>query len=66
LQAQPASMYSVAFETRLPPARLVEVAGLDGYQWVAAVDLAQFFDRVNHDVLMSRLAKRIEDERLLG
>jgi group II intron reverse transcriptase/maturase len=29
------------------------------------VDLAQFFDRVNHDVLMGRLAKRIADKRLL-
>ncbi len=30
------------------------------------VDLEKFFDRVNHDVLMGRLAKRIEDKRLLG
>ena len=30
------------------------------------VDLEKFFDRVNHDVLMGRLAKRIEDRRLLG
>lgn len=37
-----------------------------GYQWVADVDLAQFFDRVSHDVLMGRLARRIEDKRLLG
>jgi RNA-directed DNA polymerase len=37
-----------------------------GYQWVADVDLAQFFDRVNHDVLMGRLSRRIEDKRLLG
>ena len=29
------------------------------------VDLEQFFDRVNHDVLMGRLAKRIADKRLL-
>ena len=29
------------------------------------VDLEKFFDRVNHDVLMGRLAKRIEDRRLL-
>jgi RNA-directed DNA polymerase len=37
-----------------------------GYQWVADVDLAQFFDRVCHDVLMGRLSRRIEDKRLLG
>jgi len=33
---------------------------------VVDVDLEKFFDRVNHDMLMGRLAKRIEDRRLLG
>jgi len=33
----------------------------DGYRVVVDVDLEKFFDRVNHDVLMSRLKKRIED-----
>jgi len=37
-----------------------------GRKWVVDVDLAAFFDRVNHDVLMGRLAKRIEDRRMLG
>lgn len=37
----------------------------DGRSWVVDVDLEKFFDRVNHDVLMSRLAKRIADKRLL-
>jgi RNA-directed DNA polymerase len=32
---------------------------------VVDLDLEQFFDRVNHDVLMSKLAKVIEDKRLL-
>ena len=32
---------------------------------VVDVDLEQFFDRVNHDVLMARLARRIGDKRLL-
>jgi group II intron reverse transcriptase/maturase len=36
-----------------------------GRTWVVDVDLATFFDRVNHDVLMGRLAKRIEDRRIL-
>jgi group II intron reverse transcriptase/maturase len=36
-----------------------------GRRWVVDVDLEQFFDRVNHDVLMARLAKRVEDKRLL-
>lgn len=33
--------------------------------WVVDIDLEAFFDRVNHDVLMGRLAKRIGDRRLL-
>ena len=38
----------------------------EGRRWVVDVDLERFFDRVNHDVLMSRLAKRVEDTRILG
>jgi group II intron reverse transcriptase/maturase len=38
----------------------------EGRRWVVDVDLEKFFDRVNHDVLMGRLAKRIGDKRLLG
>jgi group II intron reverse transcriptase/maturase len=37
----------------------------EGRRWVVGVDLEKFFDRVNHDVLMGRLAKRILDKRLL-
>jgi RNA-directed DNA polymerase len=37
----------------------------EGYQWVVDIDLERFFDRVNHDRLMSRLAQRITDKRLL-
>ena len=37
-----------------------------GRRWVVDVDLEQFFDRVQHDVLMGRLAKRIGDRRVLG
>jgi len=36
-----------------------------GYRWVVDMDLEKFFDRVNHDILMSRLARRIEDKRTL-
>jgi len=36
-----------------------------GRRWVADVDLAKFFDRVNHDVLMERLSRRIGDRRVL-
>lgn len=38
----------------------------EGRQWVVDVDLEKFFDRVNHDVMMGRLAKRIADKRVLG
>jgi RNA-directed DNA polymerase len=38
----------------------------DGYIIVVDLDLEKFFDRVNHDILMSRLARRIGDKRLLG
>jgi group II intron reverse transcriptase/maturase len=37
----------------------------EGYRWVVDVDLEKFFDRVNHDVLMGKLAKRIGDRRML-
>jgi RNA-directed DNA polymerase len=37
----------------------------EGRGWVVDLDLERFFDRVNHDVLMGRLAKRIGDQRLL-
>ena len=36
-----------------------------GRRWVADLDLAKFFDRVNHDVLMERLSRRIADGRVL-
>jgi len=37
----------------------------EGYEWVVDIDLEKFFDKVNHDKLMSILAKRIQDKRLL-
>jgi RNA-directed DNA polymerase len=37
----------------------------EGRHWVVDVDLEKFFDRVNHDVLMGRLARRISDMRVL-
>lgn len=36
-----------------------------GYRWVIEVDLDAFFDRVNHDVLMSRVARKVKDKRVL-
>jgi len=37
----------------------------EGYRIVVDVDLEKFFDRVNHDVLMDRLAKRIDEKAVL-
>jgi group II intron reverse transcriptase/maturase len=37
----------------------------EGRSFVVDVDLEKFFDRVNHDMLMGRLAKRIADSRVL-
>ncbi|MEA3297363.1 MAG: group II intron reverse transcriptase/maturase [candidate division Zixibacteria bacterium] len=36
-----------------------------GHRWVVDMDLEKFFDRVNHDILMGLLAKRIKDKRVL-
>jgi group II intron reverse transcriptase/maturase len=38
----------------------------EGRRFVVDVDLEKFFDRVNHDVLMGRLERRIADKRVLG
>ena len=38
----------------------------EGHRWVVDLDLEKFFDRVNHDTLRSRLARRIHDKRVLG
>ncbi len=37
----------------------------DGHEWVVDIDLEKFFDRVNHQRLMARLAQRVSDRRLL-
>ena len=36
-----------------------------GYRWTVDTDLEKFFDRVNHDVLMSRVARRVKDKKVL-
>lgn len=36
-----------------------------GFRFVVDMDLSKFFDRVQHDVLMNRLARRVSDKRLL-
>jgi group II intron reverse transcriptase/maturase len=36
-----------------------------GYEWAVDIDLEKFFDRVNHDILMARVARVVKDKRVL-
>jgi group II intron reverse transcriptase/maturase len=38
---------------------------VEGRRWVVDLDLEKFFDRVNHDVLMARVVRKVRDERVL-
>jgi RNA-directed DNA polymerase len=37
----------------------------EGYRWVVDLDLEKFFDRVNHDKLIAKVAERVSDQRML-
>ena len=37
----------------------------EGYEWVVDIDLEKYFDRVNHDMLMARVARVVKDKRVL-
>lgn len=37
----------------------------DGYRYAVDIDLEKFFDRVNHDILMARIARKVGDKRVL-
>jgi RNA-directed DNA polymerase len=37
----------------------------EGRRWVVGLDLEKFFDRVNHDILMSKIARKVKDKRVL-
>jgi retron-type reverse transcriptase len=37
----------------------------EGYRWVVDLDLEKFFDRVNHDRLLAKIAEKVSDKRLL-
>lgn len=45
--------------------RVARRAVEDGHRWVVDIDLDRFFDRVNHDVLMARVARKVSDRRVL-
>ena len=38
----------------------------EGYRWVIDLDLEKFFDRVNHDRLMAKLAEKVKDKMVLN
>ncbi|NHM25710.1 group II intron reverse transcriptase/maturase [Desulfofundulus sp. TPOSR] len=37
----------------------------EGYEWAVDLDIEKFFDRVNHDILMARVARKVTDKRVL-
>jgi len=62
------SEYSYAFRPERSQQMAIRQAKCyveDGYTYVVDIDLSKFFDRVHHDRLMSRLAMRIKDKRVL-
>src|SRR5450432_3269952 len=62
------SQYSYGFRPRRSAHHAVAQAQqylAQGHGWVIDLDLEKFFDRVNHDKLMSQIAKRVEDKRML-
>lgn len=62
------SDYSYGFRPKRSAHQAVSCAQeyiAQGHTYVVDIDLERFFDRVNHDMLMGRLAKRIKDKRLL-
>src|SRR6202165_4673579 len=62
------SEHSYGFRPGRSAQQAVEAAQMypaAGYRWVVDLDLEKFFDRVNHDKLMAKIAERISDKRLL-
>ena len=45
--------------------RQVQAYVTSGKRWLVDIDLEKFFDRVNHDILMSRVARQVNDKRVL-
>ncbi|QGP93946.1 Reverse transcriptase [Neomoorella glycerini] len=37
----------------------------EGYEWAVDLDIEKYFDRVNHDILMARVARKVADKRVL-
>lgn len=63
------SEFSYGFRPQRSAHRAVALAQTyiaEGYLWVVDLDLEKFFDRVNHDILVSRVAQKVSDKRVLG
>ncbi len=62
------SIHSYGFRPGRSAAQAVQQARSyieEGRRWVVDADLEKFFDRVNHDILMSRVARQVKDKRVL-
>jgi group II intron reverse transcriptase/maturase len=62
------SDYSYGFRPGRSAHQAVEMARTHvaaGHRWCVELDLEKFFDRVNHDILMACVARRVEDRQVL-
>jgi len=62
------SAHSYGFRPGRSAAQAVKAAQghiQSGKRWVVDLDLEKFFDRVNHDVVMARVARKVKDGRML-
>ena len=62
------SSYSFGFRPQCSAhdaVRRIHEGILSGYKWAVDIDLSKFFDRVNHDLLMERVSRKIGDKRVL-
>jgi len=62
------SVNSYGFRPRRSAHQAIEAARKHiegGYRWTVDIDLEKFFDRVNHDKLMSLIARKVKDKRVL-
>jgi RNA-directed DNA polymerase len=62
------SEYSYGFRPRRSAHDAVKQAQIylqEGNEWVVDIDLEKYFDRVNHDMLMARVAREVKDKRVL-
>jgi RNA-directed DNA polymerase len=62
------SPYSYGFRPSRSAQQAIEQAHTyvqEGYEWVVDIDLEKFFDRVNHDMLMARVARVVKDKKIL-